>query len=94
METNEKKISEKAEKIVSAFVELSMGKQVGLFSGSIYKKLKKNKNFPAIKDLIVEHLQNFDGSCDSSEKLLALSKFRLKILNLYDNSDMDELQSE
>ena len=92
METSEKKIKEKTEKIMTAFVELSMGKEVGWFSGAVYKRLKKNRNFEAIKGLIIEHLQKFDGNIDNSEKLLELSEFRLRLLHLFDEDEMDTLE--
>ena len=83
METNETKIKELTETIVEAITALSLGKEPSLLSNSVYKSIAKHPNFNQIKDLIAEHIQNFDGKLESSEEWKSLIDFRFKIVELY-----------
>jgi len=83
METNETKIKELTETIVEAVTALSLGKEPSLLSNSIYKSIAKHSNFSEIKELIAEHIRNFDGKLESSEEWKSLIDFRFKIVELY-----------
>lgn len=85
METNEKKIKELAENIVEAVVNLSLGKEPKLLSNSVFKSMPKHPNFIRIKNLIIEHLQLFDGKLETADDWKRLNDFRFKLIELYEN---------
>lgn len=86
METNEKKIKELSETIVKSIVDLSMGKEPNFLSNSIYRTISKHPNLIQIKQLIVEHLQSFDGKVETPEEWKRLSEFRYNLLKLHGNA--------
>ncbi len=88
METNEKKIKEFAEKIVEAVICLSLGKEPKLFSNSVLKSMSKHPNFMRIKNLIIEHLQFFDGKLESADDWKRLNDFRFRLIELYENKQL------
>ena len=85
METNEKKIKEFAERIVDAVINLSLGKEPKLFSNSVFKSISKHPNFIRIKNLIIEHLQFFDGIIETTDEWKRVNDFRFKLIELYEN---------
>ncbi len=85
METNEKKIKELAENIVEAVVNLSLGKEPKLLSNSVFKSMQKHPNFIRIKNLVIEHLQLFDGKLETADDWKRLNDFRFKLIELYEN---------
>ncbi|MBN1251190.1 MAG: hypothetical protein JXA16_03575 [Bacteroidales bacterium] len=87
METNEKKIKELTETIVESIVSLSLGKEPNLLSNSVYKSIAKHPNYFHIRQLIIEHLQNFDGKIETAEEWKKLTDFRYKIIDLYNNKN-------
>jgi hypothetical protein len=85
METNEKKIKELSETIVESIVSLSLGKEPNLLSSSVYKSIAKHPNYFPIRQLIIEHLQNFDGKMETAEEWKKLNDFRFKLIELYNS---------
>lgn len=85
MEVTEKKVKETAENIVEAFVALSLGKEPSLLSNSVFKSLSKHPNFQAIKKLVVEYLEAFDGKLENAVEWKTLNDFRFRIVELYNN---------
>jgi hypothetical protein len=83
MDTNEKKIKELTETIVESIVSLSLGKEPNLLSNSVYKSIANHPNYLRIRQLVVEHLQNFDGKIETAEEWKKLTDFRFSIFNLY-----------
>jgi hypothetical protein len=83
METNEKKIKELSETIVESIVSLSLGKEPNLLSNSVYKSIAKHPNYLRIRQLIIEHLQNFDGKMETAEEWKKLNDFRFNLIELY-----------
>ncbi len=83
MNTNEKKIKELTENIVESIVSLSLGKEPNLLSNSVYKSIANHPNFMRIRQLVVEHLQNFDEKSETAEEWKKLADFRFNINDLY-----------
>jgi hypothetical protein len=83
METSEKKVKETAEEIVESIAALSLGKEPSLLSNRVYKTISTHKNFKQIKQLVIDHLQNFDVKIETTEEWKALNDFRFKIVELY-----------
>lgn len=83
MDTNEKKIKELTETIVESIVSLSLGKEPNLLSNSVYKSIANHPNYLRIRQLVVEHLQNFDGKIETAEEWKKLADFRFNIIDLY-----------
>lgn len=79
----EKEIKDKAEQIVDAFVALSLGKEPGMLSNDVFKKLSTHSNFEQIRAAINTYVQNFDGKVDSPEAIKRLFDFRMEIVELY-----------
>jgi len=90
MGTYDELVARKADEIIVAFMKLSLGKRVGLFSCSVYRRLKNHKNFDAMRRLIIDYLEQYNGDFSSPDKLLELSKFRIQLLNLYNDEGIDE----
>ena len=87
METNEKKIKEKAEDIVEAITALSLGKEPSLLSNSVFKSIVANPNFQQIKQALIDYLISFDGKLETTEEWKTLNDFRFKIVELYSKSE-------
>jgi len=83
MDTNEKKIKELTETIVESIVSLSIGKEPNLLSNSVYKSIANHSNFLRFRQLVIEHLQNFDGKIETAEEWKKLTDFRFNIIDLY-----------
>ena len=86
MSTNEKKIKEQAETIVESIVALSLGKEPGMFSNSVFKSIADHPKYYEIRQMIVNHLQHFDGKTNTAEEWKTLSDFRFKLVDLYNNA--------
>lgn len=82
---NEKKLKEEAEKIVDAFISLSIGKEPHLLSNTVFKKLADHPNFELIKQEIVNYLSWFTGKVVDKNEIKRLSDFRFRIYELYQN---------
>ena len=80
---NEKEIKDKAEQIVEALIDLSLGKEPNMLSNEAFRKLSKHPNFDEIRNLLISYLQQFDGKLDSTEEIKRLFDFRIKIVDLF-----------
>ena len=89
---NEKEMKERAEEIVEALTCLSLGKEPGLLSGKVYKRLAAHANFSAIRDAYAGYLQSFDGKTDTTEELKKLFDFRIQIVQLFDQEIENDVQ--
>lgn len=83
METNEKKMKELSERIIDSIVLLSLGKEPNLLSNSVYKSIAKHPNYFRLRQLLIEHLQGFDGKIETAEEWRNLNDFRFKLIELY-----------
>jgi hypothetical protein len=80
----EKEIKDKAEQIIDALTILSLGKEPGMLSSEVFKKLSAHPNFEKIRDAYITYLQSFDGKVDAAEDIKRLFDFRMEIVELYD----------
>jgi hypothetical protein len=83
MDSYENKIKELTENIVESIVSLSLGKEPNFLSNSVYKSIANHPNFLQIRQLVVEHLQNFDGKIETAEEWKKLNDFRFNLIELY-----------
>lgn len=79
----EKEIKDKAEQILESFLALALGKEPGMLSNDVFKKLSSHSNFELIRNECVEYFQSFNGTVDSPEDIKRLFDFRMKIVELY-----------
>ncbi len=84
MEKNEKQIREEAETIVDALVYLMLGNEPGLLSGKTFRQLPEHKNYLKIIQLFKEFVIAFDGKIDDLNEHTALTTFRYKIVELFE----------
>ncbi|MBI5218499.1 MAG: hypothetical protein HY958_06165 [Bacteroidia bacterium] len=83
MELSEKQIIELAEKIFESYVNLSLGKEPGLLSGSVYKSIDSHPRTQEMLNVCKEYFNAFDGSIREIPEWEKLSKFRLRLVELY-----------
>lgn len=79
----EKHIIELSSDIVEGLTKLSMGSEVGMFSGRVIKSLESHPNLDEIKSLVTNHIASFKGSYSTTEELKTLSDFRFKLVDAY-----------
>lgn len=82
---NEKEVKDRAEAIVEALTDLSLGKEPSLLSSEILKKLGGHQHFENIKTLYCSYLTNFSGKVNTANDIKALFDFRLQIVELYES---------
>lgn len=82
METNEKKIKALTETIVESIVSFYFGEELNLLLNSEFKSIAKHLNYFRVRELITEHLQNFDGKMETTEEWKKLNDFRIKLIEL------------
>lgn len=83
MELSEKQIIEMAEKIFESYVNLSLGKEPGLLSGSVYKSIETHPKMIDMLNLCKGYFQQFDGKVSEISEWERLAKFRLRLIELY-----------
>ena len=83
MVLSEKQIIDTAEKIFESYVHLSLGKEPGLLSGSIYRNLDSHPKMKEMLDICKEYFTAFDGKISEIDEWERLSTFRLRLIELY-----------
>lgn len=83
MELSEKQIIEIAEKIFKSYVNLSLGKEPGLLSGSVYKSIDSHPRMREMLDVCKEYFTAFGGKISEVKEWERLAKFRLRLIELY-----------
>ena len=76
------KIPQKKELIIEMLQELTVMLIANPW-GSVYKSIAKHPNYFRIRQLIIEHLQNFDGKMETAEEWKKLNDFRFNLIELY-----------
>lgn len=83
MELTEKQIIEIAEKIFESYVNLSLGKEPGLLSGSVYRSIDSHPQMMKMLDVCKEYFTAFEGKISEVNEWERLAKFRLRLIDLY-----------
>lgn len=83
---NEKELKEQAEEIIDALHALSIGKEPGLLSGNVFKKLAAHPSFLQIRDTYVNYLKDFDGKIETGEEIRKLFELRMSLCTLYNTT--------
>jgi hypothetical protein len=83
MELTEKQIIEIAEKIFESYIDLSLGKEPGLLSGSVYKSIESHPKKNEMLGVCKEYFSVFNGKISEISEWERLAKFRLRLVELY-----------
>lgn len=83
MELSEKQIIEIAEKIFESYVNLSLGKEPGLLSGTVYRNIDSHPKMKEMLDTCKEYFTVFNGKISEIPEWERLAKFRLRLIDLY-----------
>lgn len=80
----EKNIIEKTDEIIQAFTRLILGEYPGMLSNRIFKDLPKHSHFNELKLLYISHIQQFNGSYETTDDLKRLTDFRYELIKIYE----------
>lgn len=84
---DEKKIISLSEDIVTAIVDISMGKSKFSLTNSVLKTLSNNPIlFDSVKNCYIEYLGTIDSKIDETVEVKKLSDFRYKLVDIYENA--------
>ncbi len=83
IDMEEKDIIELSSDIVEGLTKLSMGSELGMFSGRVIKSLESHPNLEEIKTLVTTHIASFKGTYNTTEELKTLTDFRFKLVDAY-----------